>query len=821
MFTLATLLLPLCSVVPQSSVRAAQDVPPAPRQALIEIDLNAEGLTRAQLQTAGYDIIYQENGVVQVLVEAHEQQELLRSRVNYTLLHEDLAQYYVERNQNQAVTSPPSQGANLVPPFGSGSQGGFYAWSQMVSVLDQITAAHPTLTTDKFSIGQTVEGRDIWAVKISDNPDVDENEPEVRFDAMHHAREPQSMQCTLWTMLCLLENYGTDPLATYLVNEREMWFIPIVNPDGYVYNETTNPSGGGLWRKNRRNNGGGVFGVDLNRNYAFQWGFDDLGSEPFTSSETYRGSGPTSEPEITAMANLMASRNFAMALSSHTFGNYWLEPWGYTLDLPPSTGDFAELSAFATEYNNYLSGPAADVLYAANGVTFDHDHGIHGTYSWTPEIGGSSDGFWPLQSRIVPLAIENEDSFLRTAWMAGAAAHEANTQLTELGDGDGFFEPGENIEIVVDVKNSGIETAANVTLGLTSISGDISLIVASSNLGNIGSFATADNGAQPLVLNILPGATSGSLVDYAITITYEGFTQSEERTLLVGELRTVLTDDLEIDLGWDTSSTATTGLWEHGNPLGTTSNGEPSNPEDDVTPNPGVNCWATGNGSTSAGGDDVDDGASTLISPAFDLSGVSSAVLTYHRWYANLSVLDDVFTVDISDDDGSNWTNVETLGNANSWNEVTINVSDFVSLTDEVRLRFVAEDDPNNSLVEGGVDEIRVQTFDSGLLINLFGRPQLNTDLALHVAGVDGDFYAVYGSNAAASIVVPGLDGLFQLDPSGLFSLFSGSIPASGLRRSVFTVPNNVSLIGNTFYVQAFTAGSGLRASNLVDITFE
>ncbi|MAB77878.1 MAG: hypothetical protein CMJ89_00875 [Planctomycetes bacterium] len=821
MLSLTTILLPAIAILPQTVSPTAQELPPAPRLALIEIDLGAEGLSRARLQAGGFDVVHQDsNDVVQVLVDSQEQQQLVRSRVNYRMLHEDLASYYVERNQGQPASSPPSQGASLVPPFGSGSQAGFYSWSEVVSVLDQITATHPSLTTDKFSIGQTLEGRDIWAVKISDNPDTDENEPEVRFDAMHHAREPQSMQCTLWTMLCLLENYGTDPLATYLVNEREIWFIPVVNADGYVYNENTNPSGGGLWRKNRRNNGGGSFGVDLNRNYTFQWGVDNDGSSPVSNSETYRGTGPTSEPTIQAMEAFMASHSFATSLSVHSFGNLWLEPWGYTSSTPSQTAQFAELSAMATEFNNYTSGPASVVLYLANGVTVDHDHGAHGTYSWTPEIGSDSDGFWPLQSRIVPLAQENEQSFMRTAWAAGACVRAIDTTVTEIGDGDGFYEAGESLQIVLDLRNSGLEAAASVSVGVSSASSEVNVAVPSANLGSLGSFASADNSAQPLVLDILAGASPGTAVDYSVTLTYQGFTQSDERTLLIGEQRTIMTDNVEVDLGWDITNTASTGLWEWGDPVGTTSNGEDSNPENDVSV-PGVNCFATGNGSTSAGGDDVDDGSTILITPAFDLTGVTTALLTYHRWYANLGAADDMFTVDISDNDGASWLNVETITNQNAWNEVSIDVSDYVSLTDEVRLRFTAEDDPNNSLVEAGIDELRVQTFDSGSLLNFFGKPQISTQMAMHVAGNGSDFYAVYGSNASAFIIIPGLDGALQLDPGGLFSLFSGVIPAGGLARTVFTIPNNPGLVGNTFYVQVFTAGSGLRASNLVDITFE
>ena len=98
---------------------------------------------------------------------------------------------------------------------------------------------YPNLITQKFSIGTSVEGRTIWAVKISDNPNVNEDEPKVGFDALVHAREPQSMATQMYFMWYLLENYGTDPEATYLINNREIYCVPCFNPDGYEYNRLT------------------------------------------------------------------------------------------------------------------------------------------------------------------------------------------------------------------------------------------------------------------------------------------------------------------------------------------------------------------------------------------------------------------------------------------------------------------------------------------------------------------------------------------------------------------------------------------------------
>ena len=149
--------------------------------------------------------------------------------------------------------------------------GGYYTFAEIVGVMDQLRASYPNLVSQKTSIGQSVQGRDIWMFKVSDNPNVDENEPEFRVDSLHHAREPQGMQTTLYFLCYLLEEYGTDPLATYLLDEREIYVVPCVNPDGYEFNRQIAPAGRRPWRKNRRNNGGST-GVDLNRNYPFQWG---------------------------------------------------------------------------------------------------------------------------------------------------------------------------------------------------------------------------------------------------------------------------------------------------------------------------------------------------------------------------------------------------------------------------------------------------------------------------------------------------------------------------------------------------------------------
>ena len=188
-------------------------------------------------------------------------------------------------------------------------------------------------------------------------------------------------------------------------------------------------------------------------------------------------------------------------------------------------------------------------------------------------------------------------------------------------------------------------------------------------------------------------------------------------TTLVGTFTTVVEYDFEgdDDLGWtvgDEGDDATAGIWNRMDPEGTA-----AQPEDDHTPPPGVKCWVTdGYYGGSLGARDVDDGKTTLLSPVFDLSGLSDATISYYRWYSNdtgAAPNADVFVVDISNNGGATWQNAETVGpsgpgTSGGWIYHEFPVADFVTPTGQVKLRFVASDEDAGSLVEAALDDFKI-----------------------------------------------------------------------------------------------------------------
>ncbi len=281
----------------------------------------------------------------------------------------------------------------------------YHNYQELQTSLQATAAAYPAITR-VITVGLSLEGRSIPAVKISDQPDLDDpNEPAVLFIALHHAREHLTVEMALKIIRLFTTGYGVDPALTNLVNTREIWVLPNVNPDGGEYDVATGFYAS--WRKNRRPNPDGTFGVDLNRNYSYQWGCCG-GSSPTPGSDVYRGASAFSEPETQAVRDfVLAHPDITAAISFHTYAELILYPYGYTYtDIPPDMTaqdyqTFVTLAQRMAQTNGYRPQQASD-LYTTSGDTVDWLYGERRIFGFTFEMYPTSSwpGFYPPASVI-------------------------------------------------------------------------------------------------------------------------------------------------------------------------------------------------------------------------------------------------------------------------------------------------------------------------------------------------------------------------------------------------------------------------------------
>jgi len=315
-----------------------------------------------------------------LLMEWSNRLYFLCSPANLYQLQEKEIPYEVET----ANFYPYSQGAILLQ---GGINGAYHSYLEIEADLMALEAAYPQLAK-LFVIGNSLEGRNIYALKISDNVDLDEAEAEVFFVGCHHAREWISVEIPYLLGKYLVENYESDLEIKSLVNRSEVWIVPLLNPDGLEYSIHFYR----YWRKNRRDNGGGSYGVDLNRNYGYRWGYDNQGSSSNPFSEVYRGPAAFSEPEAQAVRHLFQQRRFQALITYHSYGQVILYPWGYTNNPAPKDELLEEIAAEmsghmeAVNGNIYEYGQAGESLYLTNGDTTDWTFGTYGIPSYTIEL---------------------------------------------------------------------------------------------------------------------------------------------------------------------------------------------------------------------------------------------------------------------------------------------------------------------------------------------------------------------------------------------------------------------------------------------------
>lgn len=354
------------------------------------------------------------------------------------------------------------------------------------SPTGQTTWGNPSNTI--FNNGLTYSGisssrwnpETIYYVRITGNESTtpENTKPQILFTSMIHSREVSALMNNIYFMWYLIENYNTNDAVKELVDNNELYFVPIVNPDGLRWNEHLSPNGGGMQRKNTRPNTGSnssstsIRGVDLNRNFDYYWGYNNVGSSGSQTSNTYRGPSPSSEPETQIMEDFILSRNFQTAVWNHSYANSVPHPYGGVPSLNSGREDeFYSWHEEMTRYNRYLYG--ATIFYESNGIPDDwmlggapDNNGSTGSgqaiLGTTPEHG--SEGFWPPQTSIIPIAKRSMRISFGTAYYGGKYA-----KLHDLTQS--------NIDNTTANLDFGIErigqTASNFSLTITPISSNI------------------------------------------------------------------------------------------------------------------------------------------------------------------------------------------------------------------------------------------------------------------------------------------------------------------------------------------------------------
>ncbi len=317
--------------------------------------------------------------------------------------------------ERTGATTDRSSPARAAPGEFPAEDSGYHTYSEMLTELDEAASRHPDIV-DRTTVGRSAEGREIPAVKISDNAGVDEDEPEVLFTCNQHAREHLTAEMCLHILKRYTDNYGSDRAISDAVDGREIWVVPMVNPDGVAHDISGSDYLG--WRRNRQANP-----VDLNRNWGHQWGCCG-GSSGDPNSSTYRGPEAFSAPETASLRDFVNSRvvdgtqQITAHIDFHTFSELVLWPYGYTTaeNAPGMTRKeyrrFADVGKAMAATNGYDPMQSSE-LYVTDGSVNDWMWAEHDILSFTFEMypgSGGSEGFYPPDEVIQRETSRNDEA---------------------------------------------------------------------------------------------------------------------------------------------------------------------------------------------------------------------------------------------------------------------------------------------------------------------------------------------------------------------------------------------------------------------------
>ena len=640
------------------------------------------------------------------------------------ILIEDSKEYFLQRNSMNTVaernlfcTDQTSSDYETPDNFNLGSMGGYLTYQEMLDQLDLMKSLYPDLITTKENISDFITegqpdnsttppigGNGIKWVKISDNPsNSSENEPQILYTAIHHAREPNSLSQLIFYMWYLLENYDLDNEIKSIVDNTELFFVPVINPDGYLYNEKTDPNGGGFWRKNRKNGNG----VDNNRNYDYYingdpadgiWGGEGASNDP--NNQTYHGTAPFSEVENQAIKWFCEQHDFVMALNNHSYGELLLYPYGYANEVPTPENELFEIVSEVLVSQNGYDNILSSGLYPAAGDSDDFMYGTIGThdkiYAMTPEIGPE---FWPPSSQIEGIAKSMMYLNITSAKMVNNYADLIDTSPLFVGN-----------EVIIDqtfdIKRLGLSGSGNFTISINPISTNIGAVGDPISFSNLDVLEQTNGTIQYTLIN---ETQAGDPIVFEIIINNGSYDTKVLLNKIFGSLIPVFED-----IGDSTTDNFDNNGW------GITNTTYVS-PSSSITESPNGNYQNNEN-------------KTIRLSENINLTNAIGANVTFYaKW--DIENNWDYVQLEVSLDNGNSWipqcglfTNEGSSnggqptgqplydGTQNNWVLEQIDLSDY--LGEEITMRFKFESDGEVRADGFYFDDLTVNVLDDGTLSN-------------------------------------------------------------------------------------------------------
>jgi carboxypeptidase A4 len=547
----------------------------------------------------------------------------------------------------------------------------YHNYADIVTYMNDLVAAHPNLAS-MVNVGTSLEGRTIWGLRIA-GPNQGPFTPAVVYFAAVHAREWIATTVPTYVATELLDNYGTNPQVTALVDDVEWILIPVANPDGFEFSWNTER----LWRKNRRDNGDGTFGVDINRNWGYEWG-NPVGASPRPSSGIYHGPAPFSEPETRALRDLLLANPQVRTMNDiHSYSQLILWPWGYTPLVTPDeprfqvVGQAQQAAIQAVHGKTYEIGPINTAIYAVSGDSLDWAYAIRNIFGFSYELRDTGqNGFVLPANQIVP----NNEEIYPAILIQSSADEVLNTHISVVNERPYYLISGQPHEFELAMTTTEEHLDANTAM----------LHYRYDATGTFSTVPLTYHGGASFT-GTLPATHCNSTPEYYFSIdgtngtTYQpAGAPSETYSAFMLSGLTIYDEPLDLDPGWTAE-----GDWAFGQPTG--EGGVHGDPDPEMG-HTGTNVY----GYNLEGNYARNLPETHLTSTPIDCSFQWGLHVSFWRWLGVEETPYDHASFSVSND-GVTWTTVwaNTLEIADDeWVQVDFDISDVADNQPTVYLRW-------------------------------------------------------------------------------------------------------------------------------------